>query len=121
LPGQNAIQLSERARAELRPGDALVFDWHRLAICCAAAGDVSLRRTSEQEARGRGFKLLGEDAPTRVYAHPRAYPHLADRALQIDCKRSLGVRRFTSDLPADFGLRAILGRVPADPVTGGQR
>ncbi len=25
----------------LRPGEALVFDWHRVAICCAVAGEVS--------------------------------------------------------------------------------
>ena len=36
------IRLSDRARAALRPGEVLVFDWHRVAMCCAAAGDVSL-------------------------------------------------------------------------------
>src|SRR3712207_7165783 len=45
--GAAVITLTERARAELRPGEALVFDWHTLAICCAAAGDVSLRSLPE--------------------------------------------------------------------------
>ena len=64
------IQLTPQARTQLRGDEALVFDWHRVAICCACAGEVSLRR-----------------AP-------------------------MGMRRFRSDLPPDFGLRAVFGRVP---------
>lgn len=125
MPGEAVVSLTERAREELRPGEALVFDWHRLAICCAAAGDVSLRKTTLDEARRRRFRpLTDDDGEAPVYAHRRAYPHLADRPLTVDCRRRLGVRRFTSNLPADFGLRAVLGRLPADTadtVTGGSR
>jgi hypothetical protein len=39
-----------------------------------------------------------------------AVPHLARRDVTIDCRRALGMRRFRSDLPPDFGLRAVLGR-----------
>ena len=70
------IHLTREARTELREDEALVFDWHRVAICCACARDVT-----------------------------------------IDCRRTLGVRRFRSDLPPDFGLRAVLGR--AEPTSGG--
>ena len=54
-----------------------------------------------------------------MFAHPRAYVHLAGRRLEIDCKRRLGMRFFTSDLPPDFGLRAVLGRVPDQDTRGG--
>ena len=115
------MEVTERAREELRAGEALVFDWHRVAICCAAAGEVTLRRTTVDEARRRGFRPLTANGDPPLYAHPRAYPHLAGRSFAVDCKRRLGVRRFTSNLPADFGLRAVLGRLPADSISGGSR
>jgi hypothetical protein len=115
-----AVELTQAARSELRPGEALVFDWHRLAICCAAAGDVSLRRTTTREAeRSQALVRLTEDAP--VYAHRHAYSHLAGVPLRIDCRRLLGLRRFKSNLPFDFGLRAIFGRLPAGHAQGGSR
>jgi hypothetical protein len=109
------VRLTSAARRELRPGEALVFDWHRIAICCAAAGDVSLRRTTMREVeRSQSFVPLVPESeghgPARVYAHRRAYAHLADQPIEVDCRRSLGMRRFTSNLPPDFGLRSVLGR-----------
>jgi hypothetical protein len=38
-----------------------VFDWHRVAICCAAAGEVSLRRTTMTEVSGAGSQLWRTD------------------------------------------------------------
>lgn len=70
------IHLTLHARSALSADEALVFDWHRVAICCATAGEVSLR--------------------------PAAREH--------DCRRMLGVRRFRSDLPPDFGLRSVFRR-----------
>jgi hypothetical protein len=88
-----------------------VFDWHRVAICCAAAGEVSLRRARrEQFEASSAYRVLSDSPP--VYAHRMAYPHLARRDVGIDTRRVLGVRRFTSNLPPDFGLRASLGRLP---------
>jgi hypothetical protein len=117
LPGGTGAGLTKRARDELRPGDALLFDWHRLAICCAVAGDITLRKGTASEAARRGYRpLAGEGTP--VYAHPRAFPHLAGRPLSIDVRRRFGLRRFVSDLPGDFGLRAVLGRLP-DQTPGG--
>ena len=92
--GSAKVRLTEDARGELRPGEALVFDWHRLAICWAAAGEVSLQR---------------------------AYPHLAAHDIEVDCCWRLGLHHFTSSLPPDFGLRSILGRPNADPVSGGAK
>ena len=57
------------------------------------------------------FRQLSDGPP--VYAHRLAYPHLARRDVGIDTHRILGVRRFTSNLPPDFGLRASLGRLPS--------
>jgi hypothetical protein len=113
------MKLTERARGELRPGEALVFDWHRVAICCAVAGEVSLRRTSEREVeRSPRLRRLSDPDQPPVFAHERAYVHLAEQPLQIDCKRRLGMRFFTSDLPPDFGLRAVMGRVPDQDTRG---
>jgi hypothetical protein len=112
------IHLTPHARTELREDEALVFDWHRVAICCAVAGEVSLRRAPRESVEDSGaFRPLPSDGGTRVYAHRMAVPHLARRDVTIDCRRTLGVRRFRSDLPPDFGLRAVFGR--AEPTPGG--
>jgi hypothetical protein len=104
------VHSTEAARDALRDGEALVFDWHRVAICCACAGEVSLRRDSaDRLARSPSFRRLAGDAP--VYAHRMAYPHLVAREVTIDCRRWAGLRRFVSDLPPDFGLRASFGRL----------
>jgi hypothetical protein len=40
------------------------------------------------------------------------FPHLAGREITLDASKTFGVRRFTSDLPGDFGLRAVMGYLP---------
>jgi hypothetical protein len=105
------IRLTKQACSELREDEALVFDWHRMAICCAVAGDVSLRTARrERLTASRSFRALESEPPGRIFAHRLAFPHLARRDVRIDCRRRMGMRRFTSDLPPDFGLRAVLGR-----------
>ncbi len=105
------IHLTPQARTELGEDEALVFDWHRVAICCACAGEVSLRRAPRHMVEdSQSFRRLPSDEGARVYAHRMAVPHLARRDVTIDCRRTLGVRRFRSDLPPDFGLRAVFGR-----------
>jgi hypothetical protein len=105
------VRLSGPARAELRDGEALVFDWTGLAFCCAVAGEVSLRPTTLREAQRSSLyvPLPGEDGPL-VFAHRRAYPLLVGRDIQVDCRRRLGVRSFFSSLPPDLGLRTSFGR-----------
>jgi hypothetical protein len=113
------IHLTPQARTELREDEALVFDWHRIAICCACAGEVSLRRAPRHRVQGsRSLVQLPSEQGTYVYAHRMAVPHLARREVTIDCRRTLGVRRFRSTLPSDFGLRAIFGRA-GEPASGG--
>ena len=105
------IHLTLQARSELREDEALVFDWNRVAICCAVAGEVSLRRAPCHTVEDNGaYRPLPSQQGTRVYAHRMAVPHLARRDVTIDCRRTLGMRRFRSDLPPDFGLRAVFGR-----------
>ena len=106
------IRLTERARAALRPGEVLVFDWHRVAICCAAAGDISLHPVPRARLGGRSFRPVRCDPPETVLVHERAFPHLSGRDVVVDCGTRLGLRSFSSDLPTDFGLRASLGRLP---------
>ena len=105
------VRLTPAARELLRPDEALVLDWHRMAICCAGAGEMSLYSMKEKQARGRrGLVRLEGEAP--VYAARAILPHLAGREVVLDARKSLGVRRFISNLPGDFGLRAVMGRLP---------
>src|ERR671912_833006 len=103
------VRLTPEARRMLRPGEALVLDWHRLAICCAGAGEASLYAASEERLRGRKglVRLKGEDP---IFAARAIFPHLAGREVNLDVRKVLGFRHFTSDLPGDFGLRAVMGR-----------
>jgi hypothetical protein len=105
------VRLTPAARELLRPEEALVLDWHRVAICCAGAGEMSLYPMKEERARERGglVRLKGE-AP--IYAARAIFPHLAGREVVLDARKSFGLRRFTSNLPGDFGLRAAMGRLP---------
>ncbi len=74
---------------------------------------MSLYPMKEEKARGRkGLVRLEGDTP--VYAARAIFPHLAGREVVLDARKSLGVRRFTSNLPGGFGLRAVMGRLP-DP------
>ena len=95
----------------LRPGEALVLDWHRMAICCAGAGEASLYAASEELLRRRKglVRLNGEDL---IFAARAIFPHLAGREVRLDARKTFDVRRFSSNLPKDFGLRAAMGRLP---------
>jgi len=106
------VRITAQAQEALDENDALVFDWHRVAICCAAAGEISLRRAPRARVERSGeYRRLSAPAP--VFAHRMAVPHLAGRDVAVDVRRTLGVRRFVSSLPPDFGLRASLGRLPS--------
>ncbi len=52
-------------------------------------------------------RLKGDDS---IYA-ARTILHLAGCEISIDARKTLGIRRFTSDLPGDFGLRAVTWRL----------
>jgi hypothetical protein len=105
------VRLTPAARELLRPDEALVLDWHRMAICCAGAGEMSLYPMNEEKAKRRnGLVHLKGEAP--IYAARAIFPHLAGREVILDARKTLGVRRFTSNLPGDFGLRAVMGRLP---------
>ena len=76
--------MTPAARELLRSGEALVLDWHRLAVCCAGAGELGLYAMKEK----------------------------GGREVNLDARKVLGLRRFSSDLPGDFGLRAVMGCLP---------
>src|SRR5215213_10917957 len=105
------VHLTPQARQLLRLEEADVLDWHRMAICCARAGEMSLYAMEEEKARGRKglVRLKGEDP---LYAARAIFPHLAGREVNLDARKVLGLRRFTSNLPKDFGLRAVMGYLP---------
>jgi len=105
------VRLTSAAWDMLRPGEALVLDWHRMAVCCAGAGEASLYAMKEEIARRRkGLVRLKGEAP--IYAARAIFQHLSGREVVLDARRTLGVRRFTSNLPVGFGLRAVFGRLP---------
>jgi hypothetical protein len=105
------IHLTREARSELGREEVLVFDWHQVPICCACAGEISLRRAPRASVENKqSYRRLPSDGEGRVFAHRMAVPHLAHRDVNVDCRRRFGLRRFSSDLPSDFGLRAVLGR-----------
>ena len=105
------IRLTPEARRMLRPGEGIVLDWHRVAICCAGAGEVSLYAVSGERLRRRKdlVRLKGEDP---IFAARAIFPHLAGREVRLDAHKTLGMRHFSSNLPKDFGLRAAMGRLP---------
>jgi hypothetical protein len=105
------VRLTSAAREMLRPDEAIVLDWHRVAVCCAGAGEMGLYAMKDEKARRRkGLVRLKGEAP--IFAARAIFPHLAGREVVIDARKTLGLRRFTSDLPGDFGLRAAMGRLP---------
>lgn len=105
------VRLTPAARDLLRPDEVLVLDWYRLAVCCAGAGEMGLYAMDGRIVRGRkGLVGLKGDDP--IYAARAIFPHLAGREVKIDARKTLGFRRFFSDLPGDFGLRAVMGRLP---------
>jgi hypothetical protein len=115
------IHLTSQARTELDGDEALVFEWHRIAICCAAAGDVSLRRAPRSTVvENPAYRPLPTEGGASVFAHRMAVPHLARRDVTVDCRRTFGMRRFSSNLPPDFGLRAIFGRAGEPTEEGGR-
>ncbi|HEX6711360.1 MAG TPA: hypothetical protein VF068_13600 [Rubrobacter sp.] len=59
-----------------------------MAVCCAGAGEMSL------------------------FAARAIFPHVAGREIRLDARKSFGLRRFSTNLPGDLGLRAIMGHLP---------
>ena len=59
------VHATDAAREALHDDEALVFDWHRVAICCAAAGEVSLRRDSPRAASPSPARSGGSTATRR--------------------------------------------------------
>src|ERR687893_1291733 len=105
------VRMTSAARRLLRPDEALVLDWHRMAICCAGAGEMSLYAAGEEVlCRRKALVRLRGEAP--IYAPRAIFPHLAGREVVLDARKTFGIRRFSSDLPGDFGLRAVMGRLP---------
>ena len=51
------VHLTPAARELLRSDEVLVFEWHRLAVCCAGAGETSLSVMKEKPQRGEKVLL----------------------------------------------------------------
>jgi len=104
------VTLTPAAREALRDDEVVFFDWHVTGLCCADAGEFSVRPLPRSRLPRRARRLGEEDEGEKVYAHPTAWVHLAGLPVTIDCRPLWRWRRFTTDLPPDAGLRCCLGR-----------
>lgn len=114
-PGRRATaQLSDEARAALRPGEVLVLDWQAAARCTPPLGQVVIRRVDRRALAGTArFEPLGADGPAVVLAHRSLLEHLAGRTVRIDYRRTRWRRpHFTADLPPAFSLCLSIGEPP---------
>ena len=110
------MRLTPAAVQELKAHETLVFDWVRVPMCCGAAGEISLRRSTTREVAKAGTLVpLDRETGLPVFAHRRALSMLLGQTIVIDCYKRFGIRSFIHDLPPDFGLRAVFGRLPATP------
>jgi hypothetical protein len=108
------VNIAPETVAGLRSDEVPVFAWVRIAVCCAGAAEVSLHAVPLACHRLGSDVPPPSDPPGRAYAHRSAYPHLAARRTLVGV-RGRCARRFTPDLPDDFGLRSIFGQ--ADDVS----
>lgn len=99
------ITLTAAAHEALGEDEVIFFDWHITGLCCADAGEFSVRAVRRSRLPRRA-RRLGDS----VFAHPLAWVHLVDQPVTIDCRPLWRWRRFTTDLPPDAGLRCCLGR-----------
>ncbi|MQA82632.1 MAG: hypothetical protein GEV10_29930 [Streptosporangiales bacterium] len=104
------IRLTAMARTALRPDEVVFIDWHVTGLCCADAGEFSVRPIQKRRLPRR-TRPADAEPDQSVYVHPTAWAHLAAVDVTVDCRRILKVRHFTTDLPPDAGLRACMGRL----------
>lgn len=112
------ISLTARARTALRPDEVVLVDWHVTGLCCADAGEFSVRAMPRRKLP-RKMRPTGASSQCAIYAHPTAWSHLADLDVTIDCRWYGRWRRFVSDLPSDAGLRACMGRLEGNVAHNG--
>lgn len=110
-----AIRVTATAEAELRPGEVVLIDWHVTGLCCSDAGEFSVRPIQRHRLPKQMRPQSRPAQDCLVYVHPTAWVHLAELDVTVDCKRYAFVRRFTTDLPPDAGLRACMGRLNHKP------
>ena len=101
-------QLTSNSRLK---DSAKLSHWTGLAFYCTVAAESSLRPTTLQQGQRSSLyvPLSSRDGPW-VFAHRRIYPMLVGRDIEVDCRRRLGIRSFSSSLPPDLGLRTSFGR-----------
>lgn len=104
------MRLTTAARAALRSGEVVLIDWHVTGLCCADAGEFSVRAIKRHRLPRQMRPGVPEPDPC-VYVHPTAWAHLAHMDVTVDCRKYGRLRRFTTDLPHDAGLRACMGRL----------
>lgn len=105
------INITDAARALLKPGEVFILGWQRAPMCCATGGEVLLYVTKESVA-AKKRSLFVPKGTQNIYVAREVYVHLVGRSVTISGKKRFGVRWFRTDLPSDFGLRASMGRLP---------
>src|ERR671933_469695 len=83
------VRLTPAARELLGPDEALVLDWHRMAICCAGAGEMSLYAMKEEKAKGRRGLARLKGAPPGARENGPLDPKRGPRPRRLrPCSRS---------------------------------
>lgn len=103
------IRLTAEAWNTLRRDEVVLIDWHVTGLCCGDGGEFSVRAIGRRRIP-RQMRPVPAEPEGSVYMHPVAWVHLAGGHVTIDCRRFGRLRRFTTDLPPDAGLRACMGR-----------
>src|SRR5215211_9416958 len=110
------VRLTPAARELLRPGEALILDWHRISVCCAGAGELGLYAKKEKVARKRKglVRLKGEDpiyaaGVKRTWRAARS-TSMPGRSWAFDasrptCRRTLGFGRLWDDYKRSWKRR----------------
>lgn len=110
-----AFNVTAAAKAALRPGEVVLVDWHVTGLCCSDAGEFSVRPIQRRKVPKNMRPQSRPEAECSVYVHPTAWWHLSQLDVTVDCKTYGFLRRFTTDLPPDAGLRACMGRLNHQP------
>src|SRR5688500_18152297 len=99
-----------RSQARRSETYATTSSWPRRSASLWERPRTTLASREEGLSRRKGLvRLKGEDP---IYAARAIFPHLAGREIRLDARKTLGIRCFSSNLPTDFALRAVMGHLP---------
>jgi hypothetical protein len=106
--------LAEPIAVEVRQAVVVVFGEHDKVQEAKRSPHPEHSALSTRETLRRGLTgpLQNPTCQGVLHAARAIFPHLAGRETRLDARKTLGIRCFSSNLPTDFGLRAVMGYLP---------